>query len=87
MGMELEREDEEEELNTYQRVYAINNEAGPPLIRPLPILTNNLGERRRGTLVKMPLEKNPPNLAKHSLERQSPLCTYAVPIVPAIPIS
>lgn len=50
MGMELERE--EEEINTYQRVYAINNEAGPPLIRPLPILTNNLEERKKMSLVK-----------------------------------
>lgn len=50
MGMELERE--EEEINTYQRVYAINNEAGPPLIRPLPILTNNLEERKKRSLVK-----------------------------------
>lgn len=38
-------------LNTYQRVYAINNEAGPPLIRPLPILTNNLEERKKKTVV------------------------------------
>lgn len=49
MGMELERE-EEEERNTYQRVYAINNEAGPPLIKPLPILTNNLGERKKNVV-------------------------------------
>lgn len=41
------KEDEEEEINTYHRVYAINNEAGPPLIRPLPILTNNLEERKK----------------------------------------
>lgn len=47
MGMGLEREEDEEEINTYHRVYAINNEAGPPLIRPLPILTNNLGERKK----------------------------------------
>lgn len=49
--MGLERE-EEEEINTYHRVYAINNEAGPPLIRPLPILTNNLDERKKMSLVK-----------------------------------
>lgn len=48
-----EDEEDEDEINTCHRVYAMNNEAGPPLIRPLPILTNNLGERRR-TLVKMP---------------------------------
>lgn len=46
MEMGLEREDEEE-INTCHRVYAMNNEAGPPLIRPLPILTNNLAERKK----------------------------------------
>lgn len=45
--MEMERE-QEKEIDTYQRVYAINNEAGPPLIRPLPILTNNLEEKKTG---------------------------------------
>lgn len=44
-------EEEEEEISTYQRVYAINNEAGPPLIRPLPILTNNLEEREKKNVV------------------------------------
>lgn len=92
LGLEREEEDEEEEeINTYHRVYAINNEAGPPLIRPLPILTNNLGERKKNSLVKIPSKTKKKNSCQNDKRQQTAhlICTgtYAVPIVPAIPIS